>query len=202
MNEFKITKELILKAKSYMPLEEKIAYSTSIAENCLRDYKTADQNRVGEKFLALPYLKGEDMGLKSVLLMNVLLGFYFDIELKTSDNSDDVYKEYNKYASGNILNQIERFKSDVEIKDKVFDLIADYKDFKKMVDTEIYNLKALNNDPIARLSASIQILSTPENIKLLSEELKKVTEEYENKLDEKKNNAKEIERKEEEKVNV
>lgn len=202
MNEFKITKELILKAKSYMPLEEKIAYSTSIAENCLRDYKTADQNRVGEKFLALPYLKGEDMGLKSVLLMNVLLGFYFDIELKTSDNPDNVYKEYNKYASGNILNQIERFKSDVEIKDKVFDLIADYKDFKKMVDTEIYNLKALNNDPIARLSASIQILSTPENIKLLSEELKKATEEYENKLDEKKNNAKEIERKEEEKVNV
>lgn len=201
MDKFKITKEMIVKAKSYMPLQAKTAYAQSVAEICLKDYKTAEQNIEGEKFLALPYLKGEDMGLKSVLLINVLLGFYFDIEVKEFEKPEEVYKQFDYYAGGNLLNQIERFKSEVDVKDKVFDLIADYKDFKKMVDTEIYNLKALNNDPIARLAASIQILSTPENIKALTEELKKTTEEYETKINEKKNNKK-IENKAEEKVNA
>ena len=94
MDKFKITKEMIVKAKSYMPLQAKTAYAQSIAELCLKDYKTAEQNIEGEKFLALPYLKGEDMGLKSVLLINVLLGFYFDIEVKEFENPEEVYKQF------------------------------------------------------------------------------------------------------------
>lgn len=199
METFKITKEMLVRAKSYMPLAEKISYSKSVAEICLKEYKTADENVSGEKFLAYPYLKGEDMGLKSVLLLNVLLGFYFDIEVK--DDSEKVYEQYDYYAGGNILNQIERFKSDYEIKDKIFDLIADYKDFKKMVDTEIYNLKTLSNDGLARFSAAMQVLSSPENIKKFNEELQKVMKENEINIKETAN-APKIEKKTEEKVNA
>ena len=199
METFKITKEMLVKAKSYMPLNEKIAYSKSVAEICLKEYKTAEENAIGEKFLAFPYLKGEDMGLKSVLLLNVLLGFYFDIDVK--ENNEKVYEQYDYYAGGNILNQIERFKSDYEVKDKVFDLIADYKDFKKMVDTEIYNLKTLSNDSLARLSAAMTILSSPENISKFNEELQKVLKENEDKLKKTESSPK-IENKAEEKVNA
>lgn len=200
MEYFKITREQIKKAKTYMPIEEKIVYSTSIANQCLKDYKTAEQNLPGEQFLALPNLKGEDLALKTILLQNLLLGFYFDIELKELDSPEKIYEQYDYYAGGSLLNQIERFKSDCELKDKVFDLIYDYKEFKKMVDIEIYNLKALNNDGIARLTSAIQIISTPENVQKLTEELKRVTDEYQQAISQKGKKTPDIaEEKEEEK---
>ena len=107
--------------------------------------------------------------------MSVLLMEYLKVTIP-DDFSD---KDYDRYASSHILNQLERFKSNAELKDKVFDLLNDYRDFKKILDTEIFNEKEVRNDSVERLSAAISIVSNPENIAKMKDELEKKMGEFE-----------------------
>lgn len=187
---FKVTKEMLKAAVTYMPLYTKEAVSKQIAELCLEDIDTAEQNKIGEAIIAMPHLKGENLTLKNILLLNTLVGYYLDQDMPETDENGkeiDAFERYDYYAGGHLLNQIERFKSDPEVKDIVFDLMSDYKDFKKLVDTEIYNAKANTNDLIPRMFAAIEVLSTPETMNTIVEELKKLGEERKETLEEKKN---------------
>lgn len=179
---FEITDEIMQNAIAYMPIEEKAAYAKTIAEQCVVAIPTAEQNVEGEKLFALPYIKGENRELKALCLMNVLLSHYLNIEVATPFNEE----QYNYYASGSILNQIERYKSNFDLKNKAFDLLADYKEFRKFVDIEINNLIEVNNDTFARFIAAISVFSSPENITKAVEELKKVSGDYTKLLEEKK----------------
>lgn len=171
---FMITDDLMEKAKSYMPISEKRDLSRQIADLCLIPMKTAEQNRAGEKLLAMPNMRAEDMATKQILLLRTLLGFYFDIEV---DSKADAYEQYDFYAGEHIYNQLERYKS-TAWKNKAFDILSDFKEFRKFVDTEIFNIRANWNDPVARFTAAVQILSTPENIKELLGELQRTSDEY------------------------
>lgn len=173
---FVITKEMLLAAKTYMPLADKEDLASQIASDCIRPMKTADQNRPGESLLALPSLMEENYALKTVLLQWVLLNYYLGVDGYGKDG--DQYDEYDRYAESHLLNQIERYKSDRETKDAAFDLLDDWREFKKMVDTMIYNHKCNVNDPIARFAAAAAVLSTPENVSVLLEELKKAGTEF------------------------
>lgn len=183
---FKITKEQLLHANTYMPIYDKVETAKAIAELCLVDIDTDAQNKIGETLIALPHLKGEDLAKKSMLLCNTLLGYYLDIDVpqKKDDGTEiDPYDRHDYYVGGHLLNQIERFKSDPDVKDIVFDLLADYKDFKKIVDTELYNRKSNANDPIPRFSAAVAVLTSPESVKAIVEELKELGEQREEKKD-------------------
>lgn len=173
-NHFKLTDEMLYRATTYMPIEDKAELAKIIARQCVVDLPTAEQNLQGEKFLALPYIKGENRELKALCLMHVLLSQYLKIEIETPFDEE----KFNYYAEGSILNQIERYKSNFGLKDTAFDLLADFKEFRKFVDVEINNLITVSNDPLARLTASIQVFSTPENIKKVVDELKKVSDGY------------------------
>lgn len=172
---FVLTKETLLAAKTYMPLSDKEDLASQIASECVRPMKTAEQNRPGEAMIALPSLMEEDYALKTVLLQSVLISYYLGLEYETGGEQ---YAEYDKYAGGHLLNQIERFKSDRDTKDIAFDLLDDWREFKKMVDTMIYNYKCNVNDPIARLAAAAAVLSEPENVSVLLEELKRAGTEF------------------------
>ena len=121
----------------------------------------------------------EDLALKLCMLQNVLLSWYFDVEM----NEDEVsYEQYDYYSGGHLLNQIERFKSDKDLKNKAFDLTEDFREFRKMVDTIIYNHKMNVNDPLKRFDAMLTVFSTPENLKALMSELQKAGDEMEKKV--------------------
>lgn len=180
---FIITKEMVLKAPTYMDLRTKESLSQSIAALCLKDMKIAYQNEAGQKALALPVLKKEDTALKTILLLNSFLGFYFDITL---DSNEDSYEQYDYYAKSHPFNQLERLKTDTELKSKIYDILSDYREFEKMVNSEIYSLKMNNNDPLARFAATMQLMSDPASIQKLAEELKKAGNEYIGILEEKK----------------
>jgi hypothetical protein len=179
---FELTDEIMSKAVVYMPIEEKSDLAKEVAKKCVVDIPTAEQNLEGEKFLALPYIKGEDRELKSLCLMQILLSYYLELSVEMPFDEE----KFNFYAGGSILNQIERYKSNFDLKNKAFDLLADYKEFRKFVDVEVNNLIAVSNDTLARLTASIQIFSTPENIKKAVQELQKVSEGYTQALKDKK----------------
>lgn len=172
---FKVTDELLCAANDYIPLSRKVSIARLIAPKCIEKSKTAEQNQKGLEFLALPTLWMDDLEMKSLYTMSVLLTEYLKIEIP-EDFTDETY---DRYASAHILNQLERFKSNAQLKDKVFDLLNDFKDFKKILDTEIFNEKEVRNDPVARLSAAISIVANPENIKKMQAELEKSASEFE-----------------------
>ena len=168
---FFITEDILRNASDYIPLSRKNLLARSIAEKCIQRSPIAEQNQKGLEFLALPSLWIDDMETKSLYLMSVMLSEYLKAEIP--DEFTDA--EYDFYASSHIFNQLERFKGYAELKDKVFDILTDFKEFKKILDTEIYNEKIARNDPVGRLSAAISIVSSPENIQRMKEELEKST---------------------------
>ena len=181
---FILTKEHIEKAVTYMPIFDKQVYAKKIAKLSTHTTKTAEQNKVGEKFLAFPTLIQEDCAVKNMALLSVFLTFYFDVEI----DGDITDSTYDFYAVGHPYNVLEKYKSDKDLKHKVFEIIEDFKEFRRMVDVEISNIKELNNDSLARFSASVQVMSSPENIKAMIDELKSVSDEYLKKVEELKEN--------------
>lgn len=174
---FVITKEMIEKANSYMPMEEKISLSKIIAEKCVDIIPQPRKNPVSDranKILSLP--EGELPSLKSMLTLSVLLGFYLDIDIDAEGKNAMTFASYDEYAGSHPLNQLDRLKSNAEIRDKVYDLVADFKEFKKMVDTEIYNIRAYRNDPLVRLAATVGLYLTKENLAKLKDNLTQATE--------------------------
>ena len=171
MEYFEITKEMLLKAKTFMPLEVKRIMSDDIAEKCLKEVKV--EERVGIPSLPLPPLYEESPETKAVLLASTLYGFYLDVEYEFEEREDGtgVYDAYNYYFGGHPLNQIERFKGDKDVKNIAFDLLEDWREFKKLVDTKIFSLKARKNDSLARIWDSLAVLGTPENIEALGREI-------------------------------
>ena len=103
--------------------------------------------------------------------MYYFLRRYLNLAIKEEDWNDS---EYDFYASSHIFNQLERFKSgDVGIKNKVFDMLYDYKQLKSMLETEIYNLKEVRNSGLDRLQGYLDLFSTPDNIVKLNNLLQK-----------------------------
>lgn len=177
MEHFELTKELMTKAITYMPLAEKTIYAELIARRCLKPIKPLSEKDNIDSFLVIPSVVGEDILQKEQMLLNVLLSHYFDIKLSQMNT-----KLYDKYMGSHFLNQLERFKGDPEYKTKAFDILADFKVIKKMVDIEIYNLKTKENDIAERILKGISLWSAekmtndPEYLKKMTEEIKRFAE--------------------------
>lgn len=192
---FIIDEEMIKKATSYIPLATKKAIVTALADACLVAVDKTTENIATETQLPIPQLYREECGAKSLYLMYYFLTEYLHIKL--SDEFTE--EEYDFYASSHIFNQLERFKcGNADIKNKVFDILYDFKELKKMLDTEIFNLKESRNNTLDRIQDSISLFASPENIKQLNDLLQKTIGEVETaqkKLDEKRATAKKVETK-------
>lgn len=178
METFVLTEEMMRNAKTYMPMAVKMKLSDEISELCV---KIEDKEKSGDIY-ALPPLKTEQEALKIMMLQNTLLGFYFDIEV---DEKKDAFEVYDHYAGSHILNQIERYKQNAEIRTKAFDLLSDFRDFRRMVDARIERILYSENNALDRLLAGMALASDPEYIKNELNELKKVGGGYTEELSQK-----------------
>ena len=166
---FVITKELIEKAKTYMPLSEKTEMANYLVTECLVEAEKGEQ----ELSMGLSPLWKEDNAQKAVAYQTLFLQFYLGIDFTENKNTFD------DYASSFIFNALERLKNDKDVKDKIYDMIYDFREFKKLADAEIYQEKQRRNDPINRLLENMAKVSSPENFKEKTEELEKVMSEIE-----------------------
>ena len=106
--------------------------------------------------------------------MGALLTFYLHMEYEGNDDLNMATDVYDRFASSHILNQIERMKSDALMRDKAFDLIADYRELEKRVNSEIFSVLAVQNDTVARLSLVMENAMTPEEAQKALEEMEKL----------------------------
>lgn len=175
-DKFKVTEEMITKASDYIPLARKKAIAKATAEACLEEVDRITADIANETQLPIPQLYREECGAKPLYLMYFFLTDYLCLDIGDELSEED----YDYYAGSHIFNQLERFKSgEKEIKDKVFDILYDYKQLKQMLETEIYNLKESRNNGLDRVQSYIDLFASPENIKQLNDLLQKTIDDTE-----------------------
>ena len=168
---FTITDEMIRGAESYIPFDDKRTIAEAQAPACLIAVDKGTDEIATETHLPIPQLYKERCGAKQYFLMYYFLTMYLHVKIAENKWSNE---EYDYYASSHIFNQLERFKSsEAEIKNKVFDLLYDYKQFKSMLEVEIYNLKEAKNNGLDRLQSYLDLFASPENVAKLNELMQK-----------------------------
>lgn len=195
---FIITEEIIGQATTYISFSEKMVIVEELAKGCLEPVDKIIGDIAAETSLPIPQLYKEKSGAKQYFLMYYFLKEYLHIEIKDEDWNSELF---DFYSSSHVFNQVERFKAwainrdflkdipvesptyalklkqlkekETEIKNKVFDILYDFKELKKMLETEIFNLKESRNNTLDRIQNSISLFASPENVKQLNDLLQK-----------------------------
>ena len=166
---FEITKEILLKAEDYVPLGEKARVAQEIAYRCVNSISY--QIEVGGVKVDVPDFHGRNLPLKERYLLGALFQKYLGIAFEPVAGEEFLLSldDYDRAARLHPMNALERFKSDAETREKVFDLLRDYKTLWEMTRTALDDLVAAQNDPVQRyLSAQVSAF-TPEALKALSD---------------------------------
>jgi hypothetical protein len=164
-----LTEEDIRNAVSYLPLAKKTAMARAYAQDCLLQFDIATGNEEIDK--VFPSRFQENPQKRMLYGMLVLLREY----LKKIGDEDLSTEQYDEWGESSIFNQLDRFKSskDQEIRNKVYDLVDDYREFYRMLGTEINSLAEAKNDFLARFVQYVNLSQTPE---ALQEQLNKLEE--------------------------
>lgn len=166
---FEITKKILTEAEDYIPLGEKVKIAQEIARHCV--YSISYNLEVGGVPVDVPDYHGKSTGLRERFLLGVLLWRYLKIPYDPVEGS--VYllslDDYDRAARLHPLNALERFKSDPEAREKVFDLLRDYKALCDFTRSALDDLVAAQNDPVQRYLAAQAASVTPEALKALTD---------------------------------
>lgn len=182
MGKIVITEELLAKARDYLPYAEKKLFLDWCAERCFdRLQITADG---GAGIVAMPPMYKKNPFLVRRYMSFALVHLYLGVDVLTESGDEKLptLDEFDRIGQSHIFNQLDRMKprvKDASMKDKIFDLAADYRELEKMMNDEIYALLQVMNEPVTRLLASIQQTATPENLKNAGERLKEAQAEVE-----------------------
>ena len=187
-----ITREIILKARTYMP----IAAKERIAEE-LADWTVSPVEVEQIEFLPIPPVYKENRALKNIFLMGLLCRYYLQLDFahesirlvengkKVGEQPVDFYptiEAYDELASSAIMNQLERLKkSEKDISNIIFDFLYDFKVLENMVNGEIKDYVAKKNDLLSRATSMFEMISGEENVNGLSDALKSIQQELEKK---------------------
>lgn len=169
-----ITEDIIReRAAAYVPMSRKMAFVEEVADRCHDMMETGYTD--SEDLNPVPPLFKESAEKKTRYMAAALCRLYlgFDFEHPDDDQWMMTEEDYEMFASGNPLNQLERIKKntrDKDVQNKVFDLLADYKLLEKLLNAEVYGLMSAKNDIILRLNRLISASITPDAVKTLAEQ--------------------------------
>ena len=156
MEKYVVTAEAVTKANDYLPLAKKNEFVDYCAQKCFARVSIHAGEAAGDEF---PPMYVENSDAKSRYLMGALCLLYLPIGAEFADE-DDPYliteEQYDALAASHVMNQLERLKSNAALRDKVFDILADYKDLEKRLNTAVYGFMSVMNDPVARQSVLMQ----------------------------------------------
>ena len=154
--------------KTYLPLAKKQEIAEHIAENALCRYRSSIS--YGEDLAFDPAIYEEDTATRWRYMMGVLFKFYLGVEFEPVAGEEYLLSQddYDRAASLHPMNGLERMKSDAAMRDKVFDLLRDYKDTERMVSAEIAAQIAARNDSLPRFLSVLTQTATPQALAELS----------------------------------
>lgn len=173
-----LTVEELNNATDYIPIMEKTQIATYVGERCfLRVEITTDGGN------RLPPMYREDKNKSSRYLMGLLAMKYLHMKFTPVEGEEYLMSadDYDRFMGSHVLNQIERYKAFPEYRNKCFDILTDYRDLEKRVNTEIYANLQVQNDLVVRSAEYLAKSMTPESVQNLNnqtDELLKLLEEY------------------------
>lgn len=179
-----ITEETLKKARDYVPYAEKKLFLDACAGRCFDKLQISADGEAG--IVAMPPMYKKNPFLVRRYMAAALMRMYLRLPCKTEKPEADAWlisaDSFDEISGSHIFNQLERMKpkaTEMALKNKIFDMIADYRELEKMMNDEIYALLQVMNEPITRLLASIQQTATPEALREAGEKLKAAQEEME-----------------------
>lgn len=162
-------KEVFINAKSYVPLMQKEEIVSHCAERCIDRVVV----NTGEKFRGdTPPMYRENGQRKRRYLMGILVRAYLRLDFEPCEEDKWLLSadDYDDFGGVQLINKIERMKKQGDaLRDKAYDLLADYRDLEKMLNAETAANLDVMNDVVARMTMSAASAVTPESMKELSE---------------------------------
>lgn len=177
MSDFVITAENVKNGCAYVPIMEKERIVGTIAEHCLEAVQIAVQLGNGKQN-AVPALFRPNYGLKQRFILGILLKRYLNCEFQPCESTEYLMSadEYDRWAEHHPISTLERLKAEKDIRDKVYDLLYDYKELEKRLTAAIYDECQMQNDAVIRayavISESLDGIATPEMLQAQLNELK------------------------------
>lgn len=167
-----ITEDIIRNATSYLPIDKKSAMARTFAEDCISKVEISVSKDDGNDVLPPRYQ--ENPRMKSLFGMMVLLSDYLHL-INANDNGDVslTAQEFDEWGEASVMNQLDRMKSskNAEIKNKIYDILDDYREFYRMLGVEISSLIANKNDFLVRFLQYFTAEITPDVVKGLMDGL-------------------------------
>lgn len=186
-NRFELTDGIMEKAETYMPVLLKETISADVARVCVREAqlirKAPDEGEEPEEVTSygLPPVWCESTLNKSRAMLTVLMTFY----LKVWDDSRPLLcdiDDFDQMMGSHVINQLERYKS-TKYREKAFDILADYKDMEKRLNSAVYSVVREMNDPVTRFMTAMGEIGSTEGmektLELLQESAKELRDENE-----------------------
>lgn len=178
-NRFELTKEIMGKAETYVPIAMKEMIASDSARACIKPTNLIHPHDMSatELTYGLQPVYCESPSAKARIMMTILMVFY----LKEWDDSHQLMsdaEEYDKIASSHIINQIERYKSG-EYREKAFDILSDFKETERYLNSAIYSVLRELNDPVKRFMEAMGDISSYEGIQRTLDSIKQSQEKIE-----------------------
>lgn len=164
-NKIVITPEIVKNATDYIPLMKKQEMAETIAQKCIvKVLMKYTEKGDGTDSIPMPDRYQEYHMYTNLYLMGVLAHEYLHIPYEGDGTGKEIidYENlkmpanvYDQWGASHVLNQLEQMKTDREMREKVFDLLNDFKDFRWMLAHEIDILLGHNNDVVTRMMQAL-----------------------------------------------
>lgn len=180
-----ITQEDVKKARDYLPAETKEALTRLMAKLCTRIV----ENDASTAEAPLPPYRVEDRLRRLQCLNGVLCAFYFGgqfekfkLLVQKEDGSGTEEREIegvmslealNDWCSSHPKNQLERWKKEKNVANKVYDILDDFKLFEILLDRAIREEIEMQNDPAIRIAQMLAMQMNPESLKETLDEIQR-----------------------------
>lgn len=164
-NKIVITPEIVKNATDYIPLMKKQEMAETIAQKCIvKVLMKYTEKGDGTDSVPMPDRYQEYHMYTNLYLMGVLAHEYLHIPYEGDGTGKEIidYENlkmpanvYDQWGESHVLNQLEQMKTDRELREKVFELLNDFKDFRWMLAHEIDILLGHNNDVVTRMMQAL-----------------------------------------------
>lgn len=178
MTDKTITEDIILNATLYIPIAKKSALARAFADDCIS--KVEIKLNGDDASSILPPRYQENPMMKSMYGMMTLLSEYLHMMPKDDEGNITMdATEFDEWGAASIMNQLDRMKSskNQEIRNRVYDILDDYREFYRMLGVEISSLLANKNDVLTRFMQYFRSEITPDLVKGLMDNLTSVMQE-------------------------
>lgn len=163
MTEKIITEEIILNAETYLPIEIKSVFASEFAKDCISEVNISLDGKE-----PLPPRYQENPKQKSLYGMMTLLCNYLHV-IKADEKGELSFtsNDFDEWGRACVMNQLDRMKSskNQEVRNRVYDILDDYREFYRMLGVEISSLVANKNDVLSRLLQYFNVSITPDMVK-------------------------------------